>query len=143
MIGIRAVCGGGRLAGGYSGGGGVVGWVGYTEEGESIGIMFPPCADKCRGAIEDRFEAFLGGGVCEAAVEGLPYVVPEDKWVVEGLPYVVPEDMWVVEGAEELGSGYLRGAALTKAEARCKAAQEMRGAPGERHCVCGAGPVKG
>ena len=25
----------------------------YTEEGESIGIMFHPCADKCRGAIED------------------------------------------------------------------------------------------
>jgi len=43
----------------------------YTEKGESIGIVFTPCANKCRGAVEDRFKAFIGGGVCEAALDGL------------------------------------------------------------------------
>ena len=81
--------------------------------------MFPSCANKCHRAIEDRFEAFFGGGVCKAALEGLPYVLPED--------------MWVVEATKELRCGFIGEAALTKTEARRKAAQEMRGTPGERH----------
>ena len=52
---------------------------------------------------------------------------------LDGLPYALPEDMWVVEGTEELESGFLWGAALTKTDARHKAAQDICGAPGERH----------